>query len=177
MIPTMLFAAYIACVPLANWLIGHVGTTCIPNGPCLVPVAPGLTAPSGVVVIGLALVLRNLVQRTAGMGWSVCAVLLGTAVSFAVAPASLVLASGLAFAVSETADLAVYTPLQRRGLTLAVLASGAVGAVVDTSLFLGLAFGSLDHLAGQLIGKLEAVCLATVVLASVRSDGAAVAAS
>ena len=33
-------AAFIACIPLANWLIGHVGTVCPPNNPCLVPVAP-----------------------------------------------------------------------------------------------------------------------------------------
>jgi hypothetical protein len=51
------------CIPAANWLIGNVGTFCVPNGPCLVPVAPGLMAPSGVLMIGLALVLRDLVQR------------------------------------------------------------------------------------------------------------------
>jgi uncharacterized PurR-regulated membrane protein YhhQ (DUF165 family) len=37
---------------------------------------------------------------------------------------------------------------------LAVLASGLVGAAVDSVLFLWLAFGSLDHLAGQLVGKM-----------------------
>ena len=36
------FALFLASVPFANWLIGHVGTTCVPGGPCLVPVAPGL---------------------------------------------------------------------------------------------------------------------------------------
>ena len=27
-------------IPAANGLIGHVGTVCAPNGPCLIPVAP-----------------------------------------------------------------------------------------------------------------------------------------
>jgi hypothetical protein len=59
-------AAYAASIPAANWMIGHVGTVCPPDSPCLIPVAPGLLAPSGVVMIGLALVLRDLVQRRLG---------------------------------------------------------------------------------------------------------------
>src|SRR5260370_35932514 len=62
-------------IPAANWLIGHVGTVCAPQGPCLVPVAPGLMAPSGVMMIGFALVLRDLVQRRLGVGVSAAGVL------------------------------------------------------------------------------------------------------
>ena len=53
------FVAFLACVPAANWLIVHVGTVCVPEGPCLVPVAPGILAPSGVLTVGVALVLRD----------------------------------------------------------------------------------------------------------------------
>lgn len=141
------------CIPAANWLIGNVGTVCVPDGPCLVPVAPGLMAPSGVLMIGLALVLRDLVQRRLGVGFSAAAVLAGAALSGFLAPPALVLASAVAFLLSEFADLAVYTPLQRRRLVLAVAASGAVGLVVDSLVFLYLAFGSLDFLAGQVVGK------------------------
>ena len=56
-------------IPAANWMIGNVGTVCVPEGPCLIPVAPGVMAPSGVVMIGLALVLRDLVQRRLGLRW------------------------------------------------------------------------------------------------------------
>ncbi|MBN4747477.1 VUT family protein, partial [Pandoraea nosoerga] len=52
---------FIATIPLANWLIGNVGTTCVPGGPCIIPVGFGLMAPSGVLMVGLALVLRDLV--------------------------------------------------------------------------------------------------------------------
>ena len=37
LVGTVAFAAFLGCVPLANWMILHVGTVCVPNGPCLVP--------------------------------------------------------------------------------------------------------------------------------------------
>jgi hypothetical protein len=148
-------------IPAANWLIGNVGTLCAPNGPCLIPVAPGLMAPSGVIMIGVALVLRDLVQRRLGVGIVVGAILAGAALSAIIAPPALVLASATAFLLSEMADLAVYTPLARRRLITAVVASGLVGLVVDSIVFLWLAFGSLDFLAGQVVGK------AWMVLASI----------
>ena len=148
---------FLASVPFANWLIQHVGTVCVPAGPCLVPVAPGLMAPSGVLAAGAALVLRDVVQRCLGPAWGVGAIVLGAALSVLIAPPSLVLASGAAFLLSEFADFAVYTPLQRRGLVLAVLASSLAGLVVDSLVFLLLAFGSLEFLAGQVVGKAWAV--------------------
>ena len=147
------FALFCGCIPLANWLIGNVGTVCPPESPCLIPMWPGILAPSGVLAIGLALVLRDLVQRRLGLRWALVAIAMGTVLSGAVAPRALVAASIVSFCLSELADLAVYTPLQRRGLVLAVAASGVVGLVVDSVLFLSLAFGSLDFLAGQMIGK------------------------
>jgi uncharacterized PurR-regulated membrane protein YhhQ (DUF165 family) len=140
-------------IPAANWLIGHVGTMCIANGPCVVPVAPGLMAPSGVMMVGVALVLRDLVQRRLGAAMSALAILSGTALSAMLAPPSLVLASGVAFLLSEFADLVVYTPLAQRRLVLAVVASSVAGLVVDSIVFLWLAFGSLDFLLGQVVGK------------------------
>ncbi len=148
---------FLASVPFANWLIQHVGTVCVPAGPCLVPVAPGVLAPSGVLAAGAALVLRDVVQRCLGVAWGIGAIVLGTALSVLVAPPALVLASGAAFLLSEFADFAVYTPLQRRGLVLAVLASSVAGLVVDSLVFLLLAFGSLEFLAGQVVGKAWAV--------------------
>ena len=106
--------AYGLTIPAANWMIGNVGAVCPPNSPCLIPVALGMMAPSGVVMIGIALVLRDLVQRRLGAGFSAAAVLAGAMLSALVAPAALALASGIAFLISEFADLAVYTPLARR---------------------------------------------------------------
>lgn len=152
-------AAYVACIPIANWLIQHVGTVCSPNSPCLIPVAPGLMAPSGVLMAGLALVLRDLVQRRLGVAYGLAAIGAGTLLSAVLAPAPLVIASAVAFLLSELADFAVYTPLQNRGLVRAVAASSFVGLVADSLLFLWLAFGSLDFLAGQIAGKTAMVLL------------------
>lgn len=148
-------------IPAANWLIGHAGTVCVPNGPCLVPVAPGIMAPSGVLMIGLALVLRDLVQRRLGVEFGIGAIIVGAAISAGLAPPSLVVASAAAFLLSEFADFAVYTPLARRRLVVAVFTSSVVGLVVDSIVFLWLAFGSLEFLTGQIIGKLWMVLLAT----------------
>ena len=147
-------------IPAANWLIGHAGTVCVPNGPCLVPVAPGIMAPSGVLMIGLALVLRDLVQRRLGVEFGIGAIIVGAAISAGLAPPSLVVASAAAVLLSEFADFAVYTPLARRRLVVAVFTSSVVGLVVDSIVFLWLAFGSLEFLTGQIIGKLWMVLLA-----------------
>jgi uncharacterized PurR-regulated membrane protein YhhQ (DUF165 family) len=151
---------FILSIPIANWMIGNVGTFCVPNGPCLIPVAPGISAPSGVLMIGLALVLRDLVQRRLGKIWTIGAIAAGAILSGLVAPSALVIASGTAFLLSELADFAVYTPLQRKRLVLAVFASSLVGLVIDSILFLYLAFGSLDFLLGQVLGKSWMVLLA-----------------
>jgi uncharacterized PurR-regulated membrane protein YhhQ (DUF165 family) len=155
-------------IPAANWMIGHVGTLCTAEGPCLLPVAPGIMAPSGVLMIGAALVLRDLVQRRLGIEFGIAAIIAGAAISAAIAPRSLVVASAAAFLLSEFADFAVYTPLARRRLVLAVAASSAAGLVVDSVVFLWFAFGSLEFLPGQIIGKAWMVLLALPLIAYLR---------
>jgi len=155
-------------IPAANWMIGHLGTMCVPNGPCLVPVAPGVMAPSGVLFVGAALVLRDLVQRRLGVEFGLGAIVAGAAISAGLAPPSLVLASAVEFLLSEFADFAVYTPLARRRLVMAVVASSIVGLVVDSIVFLWLAFGSLEFLPGQVVGKLWMVLLAVPFVAYLR---------
>jgi uncharacterized PurR-regulated membrane protein YhhQ (DUF165 family) len=153
-------ALFALTIPAANWMIGHFGTVCPPQNPCLVPVAPGLMAPSGVLMIGLALVLRDLVQRRLGLIAALGAIVLGAALSGLLAPPAIVLASAAAFLLSELADLFVYTPLQSRRFVLAVVLSSVVGLVVDSAAFLYLAFGSLEFLLGQVVGKAWMVLLA-----------------
>jgi hypothetical protein len=170
------FLAFMACIPLANWMIGHVGVNCVPGSgvPCLLPVLPWspqggpLMAPSGVLMIGIALVLRDLVQRRLGRVAALLAITAGAVLSGAVAPPQLVLASTAAFFLSELADFAVYTPLQERGLVIAVLASSVVGLIADSLLFLYLAFGSLEFLEGQIVGKAWMVLLALPIVHWIR---------
>jgi len=165
---TIFLALFCLTIPAANWMIGHVGTACIPNGPCLIPVAPGVMAPSGVLMVGAALVLRDLVQRRLGVAFGVGAIIVGAAISAGLAPPALVLASATAFLLSELVDFAVYTPLARRKLVAAIVASSIVGLVVDSVVFLWLAFASLEFLPGQIVGKLWMVLLAIPFVAYLR---------
>jgi uncharacterized PurR-regulated membrane protein YhhQ (DUF165 family) len=150
------FLAFALCMPVANWLIGNVGTVCIPYGPCLIPVGLGLMAPSGVLMVGLALVLRDQVHEVLGAKWAAAAIAVGAALSFGTSPAQFAVASTAAFILAELADFAVYAPLRKKGRSLAVMASGAVGAVLDSMLFVWLAFGSLEFSTGTIVAKLYA---------------------
>lgn len=149
---------YIATIFAANWLIEHVG---------IVPVGFGLMAPAGVYAVGVAFTLRDIVQRTLGREWTVVAILIGAALSYLVSPA-FAIASGVAFLVSEFADFAVYTPLERRSWLGAVTLSNTVGLTLDSVLFLWLAFGSLAFLPGQIVGKAWMTLLAVLLLATGR---------
>lgn len=159
-----LLAVFAATVPAANWLIGNVGTVCVPDGPCLIPVGFGLMAPSGVLMIGLALVLRDALHEVGGWRLALAGVLIGAAASMMVAPPALAVASAASFLIAELADMAVYAPLRRRGRALAVLVSGIAGAAVDSVAFLLIAFGSLDHAAGLILAKLYASAVVAAVL-------------
>lgn len=152
-------AGYIATIFGANWAIDRFG---------VVPVGFGLMAPAGVYFVGLAFTLRDTTQRTLGRRWAVFAILAGAALSAVVSP-EFAMASGVAFLFSELADFAVYTPLAERRWAVAVIASNIVGAVVDSILFLGLAFGSLEFLAGQVAGKFWMTVLAVGVISVVRT--------
>lgn len=167
MIGYLALAAYAATVPAANWMIGNIGQ-CVPDGPCLIPVGFDLMAPSGVLLIGAALVLRDAVHRLLGWKWAIAAIIFGAGLSSQFSPGAIVVASVAAFVLSELADFAVYAPLQRNRLALAVMLSGIVGAAVDSAVFLWLAFGSLDFIAGQIVGKLWMTALAAAVIIAAR---------
>lgn len=150
--------AYIATIFAANWAIATFG---------FVPVGLGLMAPAGVYFVGLGFTFRDLAHESAGRTKVVIAIVIGAGLSAFVSP-QFALASGAAFFFSEIADLLVYTPLRKRGWLRAVAASNAVGLVVDSALFLFLAFGSLEFIAGQILGKSVMTVLAIIALYTFR---------
>lgn len=149
---------FLATVPFANWLVQHYG---------IVEVAPGLYAPAAVYVVGLAFVLRDFVQRFFGRSITAAIVLVGAALSYVVAP-DFALASGVAFAVSELADLIVFSIAERRSFWGAVLASNVVGIMLDSLVFLSIAFGSLAFFWGQVVGKAWMGVVGVLILALIR---------
>lgn len=150
------FSTFLLTIPSANWLVGNVGATCIPEGPCLVPVWPGVDAPSGVLMVGVALVARDWLQEVAGSRAVLMAVALGCCLSVAVAPPALALASVAAFALANMFDWAAYTALRGYGRAIAVGASQVAGAALDSLVFLSIAFSSTDYFVGNTIGKIYA---------------------
>jgi uncharacterized PurR-regulated membrane protein YhhQ (DUF165 family) len=154
--------AFIGTIVLANYLTEHYG---------FVAVGFGLMATAGTYAAGLALGLRDAVQETLGRVAVVAAIVAGAAVSWWVAPA-FAIASGTAFLVSELCDFTVYTPLRNRNLYGAVIASNAVGAIVDTVIFLWLAFGWASVAGawqGQFVGKMWITLATVLVLFAARS--------
>lgn len=160
----VLFAGYAATIAGANW-----ASTLWPA----VAVA-GLQIPAGAFFAGLAFTVRDLLQEAVGTRTTLLAIAVGAALSGLVAEPRIALASVAAFAVSELVDFAVYTPLRHRSRIAAVGVSNAVGLLVDSLLFLPLAFGSLTYLAGQLVGKTATTVIAVAVLVGSRARRRAV---
>lgn len=156
---TASIATFLTLVIAANWLTAEYG---------LVPVGFGLVATAGTWAAGLVLVARDLVHDAGGRLAVLACIAVGAGLSVLLATPQLALASGVAFAVSEAADYAVYAPLRRRGWARAVAASSVVGSAIDTVLFLALAgFPVWSALPGQMLAKTAAMAavVAPVVVA------------
>ena len=140
----------------ANWVTTDYG---------FIPVGFGLEATAGTLFAGIMLASRDAVQDALGRWAVLVIILLGTVVSLAISAPQIALAAALAFGFAELCDFAVYTPIRSkakfgdRRWAVAVVGSNIVGAVADTLIFLGVAFGPaaiMPALPGQLVGKLWA---------------------
>ncbi|WP_205862722.1 VUT family protein [Planosporangium thailandense] len=154
-----ILAAYIATIGAANWAVAH-------HGP--IPVGFGQVAPAGVAFAGLALTLRNAAQDLAGRIPTVAAMAAGTVLAYAIATPTLAIASAAAFGFSELADFTVYTWLRRRRMLVAYSLAATAGLVVDSVLFVVVAFHTWRYVPGQIIGKAEMTAIALAVIAAVR---------
>lgn len=143
---------YLATIPLANWFINNIGTQVAPNLPHTIPVGFGYQAPSGVLLIGIALFTRDYVQQQYGKQITLLAIITGIIISYFVNPA-VATASALAFALGELTDFAIYSTIKKKTITGAVIASGIIGGFIDSFVFLKIAFGSIQYWQGQVIGK------------------------
>lgn len=146
----------------AGLFAGIVGANYATSTFGFVPVGFGQAATAGTFAAGLMLALRDGIQDTLGRRAVLIVTALGALLSLVVADASVAVASGVAFLVSELLNYAIYTPLREktrlgdRRWATAVASSNAAGAIADTVIFVGIAFGAaaiLPAMAGQLIGK------------------------
>lgn len=137
----------------ANWVTTDYG---------FIPVGFGFEATAGTFFAGITLASRDAVQDVFGRLAVLVLIVVGTAVSFILAEPAIAVASAAAFGLAELFDFLVYTPIRERATfgdrrwAVAVVASNIVGALTDTVVFLGIAFG-LDAigpaLLGQMVGK------------------------
>lgn len=74
----------------------------------------------------------------------------------------------VAFLIAETVDLLVFTRLRRRGLVLASVASSVIGLVLDSLIFVQIAFGNPAYIVGQSIGKAWMVLAALPLLIAIQ---------
>ena len=118
-------ALYVGLMPLINWSFSAVPLIPLPLIGPYQPLA---------IVTGFVLVVRDFAQREIGH-WVLAAMLAGLLFSTMTTPLSIVVASGAAFLISETADWAVYT-FTKRPLSQRILMSSAIGAPLDSTVFL-----------------------------------------
>jgi uncharacterized PurR-regulated membrane protein YhhQ (DUF165 family) len=122
-------------------------------------VAVGLIVPAGTVFAGMSLTARDLVHDTLGAHGVAAGIAAGAALSAVFASPQIAAASAAAFTASEIVDAQIYTRLRHHSRLGAVAASNAGGLVVDSALFVPLAFGSLTAVSGQIVGKTIATLL------------------
>lgn len=153
-LPTItLLAAYIAVVVAANWAVAAFSP---------LPLGPWILIPHGVWFVALELTIRDYLHDRVGGWWAVPAVVLGALLSLPLAGANVAGAATAAFLASPLVDGAVYALVRKRvPHWAAILLSNAVGLVVDTVVFIGLAapffrsigLNPLPVFVGQLVGK------------------------
>lgn len=137
-----------------------------------VPVGFGLAATAGTFAAGITLALRDGIQDTLGRAAVLIVIGAGAALSFFIADPAIAIASGVAFLLAELLNFAVYTPIRERARfgdkrwAVAVATSNISGAVADTAVFIGIAFGAaaiMPAMPGQLVGKAWATLLYLVI--------------
>ena len=153
---------FVVSIVGANWALLTFG---------IKPIGFGLDAPASVYFVGLTFTFRDGMRERLGFSSTLIAIAIGGILSYALEVrvggdwfARIALASATAFFVSEFADAVVYERIRQYSRVLGMVASNTVGLVVDSAFFLTLAFGSLEFLTGQVVGKFYMTALALVLI-------------
>lgn len=124
--------AYVAAIPITNFLFAYVGVLPIPG-------TEYVWHPLSIIV-GFWLVLRDFAHKELGDRWIFAPVVVGMALSYATSSPRIATASAIAFLASECVDYAIYR-WSGRPLAQRIFLSSAASVPVDSLLFAGIAFG------------------------------------
>jgi queuosine precursor transporter len=156
---TLVVVLYVGTIVTANWASFHGLGWYL--GPLLVP--------AGALWAGCTLTVRDLLHDTLSPPTTLATIVAGIGLSWLLASPQIATASVLAFATSELLDTYVYTQLRDRSRLRAMVISNVAGLLVDSVLFVPLAFGSFAAVPGQLLGKTIATGLSVIVLLTVKA--------
>lgn len=141
-----LILMYLGAIVAANLLTAQLG--------------PWVTPINALVFIAFNLTSKDSLQRRWGFGWKmIMLILAGSALSvlFSIGTWRIASASFAAFLLSGIGDALVFERLKQRGWLWQVNGSNVAGAILDSALFLALAFGwppSWGALALQILAKI-----------------------
>lgn len=147
----MIGIAYLVTIVLVNAAFAH-----LPLVSCF-----GVVVPPAAVLAGAVFVVRDLAQRQ--HGHAVLAYMgAGLMLSYVVANPAVAVASGVAFAMSEFLDWAIYT-MCKGSVRRRIVLSSLIAVPVDTMLFSTLALG-FESVTGAAIAVMVAAKLAPLTL-------------
>lgn len=166
---------YFLVIPFLNWSFGVINPISLAEPSSWF--AKGIELHPLTLVTGLVFVLRDFVQRNVGQKVLII-MALAIGWSFYYAWPVIALASGIAFAVSELVDWALYTFTKYR-LSTRILLSSALASPVDTTIFLygadlarqirlGDDPGNMLHLANWVVFVIGKMVGAVIVSAMIR---------
>ena len=148
----------------------HIGLDNGPDSPRTIPLGFGWQAPSGVLFAGAVLTLRDVIHDRIGTSGTLAVIAASAPVTALTSTRSLAIASVVTLIVAEIADLLIYARVRSRGRTRAVVFSNTVSGLIDSLLFLTIAFGVTAAVHGSLamtIGKVVASVITLVLISGV----------
>lgn len=127
----MIVLIYIAVIAMANVLTARIGALELFSGLLIIP--------AGSLLVGATFIVRDIVQIKYGKKSAYIAIglaiVVSAVISFAVGDTVFIAgASAISFFLSETVDTEIFSRMKKTMLQR-VLASGTVGSVVDSSVF------------------------------------------
>lgn len=157
----LVVGGYVGTIVVANWASTHRPALHVGL----------LVVPAGTLWAGATFTLRDLLHGLLGARAVAVAIVVGAGLSWLLASAHIAVASVVAFAGSELIDSAIYARLRTRSWLRAVVGSNVAGLVVDSVLFVPLAFGSLAAVPGQILGKTASTIVTVGVFLAANAGG------